>query len=131
MITKPDDSVTIIISSAPGQPIEIMLGECGNYRDRPKQLVDMLNKLMKDQSIEGVEFKLNILGTIDLVLAISAASPDATFQLQPMNHRVQMIIWLYDMNPTTLVFRTYDATHKVIQFPNAPMLCFGNVSGFE
>jgi hypothetical protein len=115
------------MSSAPGQPIEIVLGACGNYGDRPNQLVDMLNKLVKDQSIEGVEFKLNILGIIDLVLAIPTATPDATFQLQPMKPRVQMLLGLYDIAPTKLVCQTYDATHKVIQFPNAPMLCFGNV----
>jgi hypothetical protein len=121
VITKPDDSITLVISSAPRQPIAIVLGACGNYGDRQKQLVDMLNKLVKDQSIKGVEFKLNIIGIIYLVLAIPTGTPDATFQLQPMKPRVQMLLGLYDIHPTTLVCQTYDATHKVIQFPNAPM----------
>jgi hypothetical protein len=67
VLTEPDDEISFILSSAPGQIISIKLGASGNYGDRPKRLIDILNKLVKDQSIDGVEFKLNSLGTIDFI----------------------------------------------------------------
>jgi hypothetical protein len=38
-----------------------------------------------------------------------------------------MLLGLYNMDPEDLICQTYDATHKAITFPNAPMLCVGNV----
>jgi hypothetical protein len=76
---------------------------CENFGVCPKQLVDMLKKLEKDQSIVGVEFKLNILGTIDIVVEIPTSTPEATFQLQPMSHCVHMLLGLNDLDPTTLI----------------------------
>jgi hypothetical protein len=44
-----------------------------------------------------------------------------------MDHRVQRLLGLYDVDPTTLSSKQSDATHHIMDFPCAPMLCFGNV----
>jgi hypothetical protein len=68
-----------VLSSDPGQPVSLNLGACGNYWERPKQLVDILNKLAKDQSKEGIELKLHSLETIDFILSIPPAYSDLKF----------------------------------------------------
>jgi hypothetical protein len=103
LITEPDNTISFTGSDSEETTI-IKLGICGNYGDMLDDLVKYLNKLAKDQSLEKeVEVLINISGIISLIVAKPPATTDFILKLLPMNHRVQSLLDLYDVDHTSLI----------------------------
>jgi hypothetical protein len=126
LITEEGDEFKYQLNDETIVPLEI--GACGNYGDRPSQLVDILNKLIKDQyqTLDNMFFVLNRNGVLRFTV-VTALSEGFSFRLLPMSTRLMMLLGLYNTDPTSLDSKMLDSTHYYIDFPSAPMQCFGNI----
>jgi hypothetical protein len=127
-LTEKDDKFSWVDGIAENYEISwIELGPNGNYGDRPTQLVDAVNKLIKAKKIQNVVFQLNVLGTLRFVITTLQGTLIDQYRLLPMSNRVRMLLGLYDKDPTTLISQSISQTEYAIDFPSAPMLWLGNV----